>query len=271
MNNRIFLLGGIFISIYITYQVLTTESEVEQQPVTAAHIKEAIDLARPVMSAVDDYFDDSRSLPISNKDVGIPFPNKITSANVKSITVSGRVIVQFKKHLQQGVRFELRPEFTKTSPIKLEWRCAVGNLDKRMFEQVMPSCMYTDSDVMEDLLKGIRSKNLEMITEAIDNGADVNQQAMYGTPLFHAISRGKVEIVEVLLENGADIELVSAGTDRTPLMYALKNGSSEVVRYLVQRGANVNARNKKGKHVLSFAGFDMRDFLIEEGADPENY
>ncbi|MEJ2142454.1 MAG: ankyrin repeat domain-containing protein [Gammaproteobacteria bacterium] len=253
MNNRVFFFIGILVAIFTIYKISTHEPEVEQQAITVEHVREAINLTRNVTDKVDAYFDDFRNLPISNKEAGLPSPNEITSENVKSVTIYGnRVMVKFKKHLPQGARFDLKADFSKTQPIKLEWRCIVENINKAFFEEVYPECMYTDSDVMEDLMQAIHQKDIAKIEVALDNGADINGELNGDTPLLMAIVRGgKVEVIEYLLDNDADIEQgTSYYSERTPLMVALTNSNKEVVTLLVERGADVNATDKNGKTIL---------------------
>lgn len=253
MNNRVFLLIGVFVSIFAIYKISTYESEVEQQEVTAKHIKEAIELAKPVVEKVETYFDDFRNLPISNKEAGLPFPYEIASENIKSITVQGnRISIKFRKHLQKANKFALQADFSKTTPITLEWRCVTGNINPAFFEEVYPECMYTNSDVMTDLMQAVQQKNIEKIAEALDNGANINGELHGDTPLLMAIVRsGNVEIIQYLLDNGADIEQrTSYYSDRTPLMVALTNSNKQVVTLLVESGADVNAVDRDGKSVL---------------------
>lgn len=279
MNNRFYLLIGVFLGVFVIYQLSTYETEVEQQELTVEHVREAIGLTKTVTSKVEEYFDDFRNLPISNKEAGVPFPHEITSENVKSVTIYGsRVMVKFKRHLPKGARFDLQADFSKTQPIKLEWRCIMENIDKAFFEEVYPECMYTDSDVMDDLMRAIHQKNIDKIGEALDNGADINEQLHGDTPLIAAVVRSssRPEIIEYLLDNGADIEQgTSYYSHRTPLMVALTNSNREVVQLLVKKGADVNATDAKGKTVLQHVRHS-RDFyrklLIEAGAeDPNQY
>ncbi|MEM7114872.1 MAG: ankyrin repeat domain-containing protein [Chloroflexota bacterium] len=65
------------------------------------------------------------------------------------------------------------------------------------------------------------------------------------TPLLNAAFDGHVEMVELLVEHGADIEGVDAWGD-TPLNAASWNGHLEVVQRLVELGANPDVTNVNG-------------------------
>jgi len=57
-----------------------------------------------------------------------------------------------------------------------------------------------------------------------------------------ACNHGHVAIAEMLLDNGALIDLLGGLDHDTPLHDAVANSRSEVVRLLVQRGAPLTAR-----------------------------
>jgi len=56
------------------------------------------------------------------------------------------------------------------------------------------------------LWEGVYTNNYEMVENAINYGADINNQNIDGnTPLIHAIDKGDYYMVELLLEMGADV------------------------------------------------------------------
>lgn len=71
-------------------------------------------------------------------------------------------------------------------------------------------------------------------------------------PLFLAVTRGNRDIVTVLLDAGADIEIRNA-TGRTPLYEAYVNADSAMAELLIARGADIRARNQFGTRILDIA------------------
>ena len=59
------------------------------------------------------------------------------------------------------------------------------------------------------------------------------------TALSCAVEIGNLEMVKFLVNNGANINLLT-GEDYSALNYAIKKGNLEIVKFLVSKGANIN-------------------------------
>ena len=72
----------------------------------------------------------------------------------------------------------------------------------------------------------------------------------YGETSLHcAALNGHVEIVRLLLQNGADVKAKSNGGS-TPLHWAAKFGHVDILHLLLENGADLEAQDDKGKRTL---------------------
>ncbi|KAL8900047.1 MAG: hypothetical protein Q9207_005885 [Kuettlingeria erythrocarpa] len=110
----------------------------------------------------------------------------------------------------------------------------------------------------------------------LEHGVDAKTTSSKGSPLSLASRRGKVEVVELLLDHGAEIDGTSDDDNyRTPLWWALHSGHLEVVELLLERKVDVTARTRNGETLLFPAirsersGIQIVTELLERGVDIE--
>lgn len=81
-------------------------------------------------------------------------------------------------------------------------------------------------------------------------------------PTHIAALKGYVEIMEVLLSKGADIES-NDKENRTPMHYAAEGGSKQMVEFLLAKGAKSNSEDKKHKTPKDLANMNGHGDIIE--------
>lgn len=113
--------------------------------------------------------------------------------------------------------------------------------------------------------------DVELARVRLDEGDDVNTgEGDYHGPLLKiAAELGYLEIVDLLLDRGADIEATDDLGQR-PLLSAARYGRTEIVRRLLDRGADINAVDWSGQSALSNSAVedhhDTFHLLLSRGA-----
>jgi ankyrin repeat protein len=92
------------------------------------------------------------------------------------------------------------------------------------------------------------------------------------TPLHVASRRGHVDIAQLLLEHGADVD-ARDNAELTPLLLASREGHAELGRILLEHGADTEARDNDKRTPLFLAveneHVEVTRILLEHGADTE--
>ena len=110
----------------------------------------------------------------------------------------------------------------------------------------------------------------EVVNVLLEKGADVDAAAMSNTALHYASVWGHPPVIRLLLDAGADIE-AKASNGETALWKASYHWGIDAVRLLLEKGANVDVKGWKGKTALHWATFNYNDeivrLLLEAGAN----
>jgi serine/threonine-protein phosphatase 6 regulatory ankyrin repeat subunit B len=128
------------------------------------------------------------------------------------------------------------------------------------------------------LIKATDRGHKEIVEMLIENGADVNYKISDGpTALWSALYGGKKEIAEILIKNGASITSEKA---TSMLFMAVISDRKETVELLLQIGVepNVKKRNESTKGIetplyraIQSEKKEAVEILIKYGADPNDY
>jgi len=107
---------------------------------------------------------------------------------------------------------------------------------------VLSQSFISADDGFNEFAMHIYKKDINGIKELLARGVDVDirEETMGSTPLMVACSlEGTYEIVELLINKGADLDLQGTYDGRSPLMWAAAN-SQNTVELLLAKGAKVN-------------------------------
>jgi ankyrin repeat protein/beta-lactamase regulating signal transducer with metallopeptidase domain len=197
-------------------------------------------------------------------------------------------VAESKKALQWRIRHMLTRPIPKSSKLGV---LGIGALlviasillpmarAEKTVEDNKPVATGNERKSASSLHEAARSGDVEQIENFIARGANVNDrnEGKKMTPLCIAAFEGHTEVVKVLLENGADVEM---GDSRyTPLFYAIwsdihatQANSEETVKALILAGANVNVISHPNDfRPLVYAIWDCQPgtvkTLLDAGAD----
>lgn len=121
------------------------------------------------------------------------------------------------------------------------------------------------------LIETVGSGDMELLNLLLRNGADPNLLGTSETSaLSSAVEKGDKEILSALIKAGADPNLV--GSRRlTPLTRAIKSENREIVRMLIDAGASIHPPDSIPYGPMYFAigsgDVSMVEFLFQQGAD----
>jgi ankyrin repeat protein len=113
------------------------------------------------------------------------------------------------------------------------------------------------------------SCNFEIVQFLIEKGLDVNSVSENGTPLELAVMWKKIDMAKFLLEKGADPNGSCGKFFPPPLVMAASMNNRQVLSLLLQYGADVELTGVDKVSALEVAcefAFDFIDELIEKGA-----
>ncbi|XP_062872108.1 protein TANC2 [Trichomycterus rosablanca] len=111
---------------------------------------------------------------------------------------------------------------------------------------------------------------LDVCELLLEQGAEVSQPNRRGiVPLFSAVRQGHWQIVELLQNHSADVNMVDK-QGRTPLMVASSEGHLATAEFLLEQGASLALTDKEGLTALSWAclkgHLPIVHLLVERGA-----
>jgi ankyrin repeat protein len=123
----------------------------------------------------------------------------------------------------------------------------------------------------QDIHEAARAGDLAAVKKLLQNKPElVNETNKYGmTPLFWAAQDGNMEMAELLMKNGAQVNVASP-IFGTALHRAVFMGHDQMVKYLLDKGAHTTVQNSTGTvlHTAAITGrLEAARLLIENGAD----
>ncbi len=179
-----------------------------------------------------------------------------------------------KQRLEQAALEKKRQE--QQAALEKERRDQAALEKQRLEQAVLEKEWQEQQAVLEKAgaysLYDAASKNAhEAVEVLLEQGADINAQDKHGwTPLHHAAWNNAAATAEVLLKQGADIHATNKN-GWTPLHWGALNNAADTAEVLLKNGADVNAKNNDGDtplhHAARNSNYITAEVLLKNGAD----
>lgn len=134
---------------------------------------------------------------------------------------------------------------------------------------VNPRQFPEELSLEEELISAMIDQNIYQAKKLLLYDLNINYRNLYGqTLLILSVNLDLIEIVVLLLDNGADVNLFD-NDGETALTRASFFGKRTIVEILVSHGADVNHRTNYGSSALTLSGFnndiDLIKILLSKG------
>ncbi|KAI0287825.1 hypothetical protein BC826DRAFT_736996 [Russula brevipes] len=161
-------------------------------------------------------------------------------------------------------------------PVYYAALCGFHDVVEHLIAKYPQHVNATGGYFMTPIVAALEGRHFQVAQLLHRNGSSVDPRGdTQWSPLISAAYFADLEMVEVLLNYGADIEAQSA-SGRTALHWVVvspRSSAPEVVRLLLKRGADINVRNTGGETPLHSAAsrygrvnIDIVRVLLEHGA-----
>ncbi|KAI8795419.1 protein fem-1 B [Biomphalaria glabrata] len=156
------------------------------------------------------------------------------------------------------------------------------NMDKPVVKEILDHQTECDGQKTTPLVIAAKLGETKVVQVLLTNfDVDIEQRSTVrfdgyviqeATALWCASGAGHLDIVELLIKHGANVNNATA-TNSTPLRAACFDGRLDIVKYLVEHGADLTIPNKYDNTCLMISCYKGHTkvvrHLLEKGADPD--
>jgi serine/threonine-protein phosphatase 6 regulatory ankyrin repeat subunit B len=188
-----------------------------------------------------------------------------------SKAVSEKDIDRITELLDEGINVDVQPEDTPVTVLIIA--CSYPG-----YEDMVSLLISKEADVNfrgkggKTPLMWAAGNSYKSTKLLLENGADIKAKADDGMTAFIQATLGvqskriTTDVMDLLLDNGADVNAALTGKDVsgwTALLFATVNGDEELVEYLLRQGAFVNYTSDEGQSALALARQEKYESLIQ--------
>ena len=131
------------------------------------------------------------------------------------------------------------------------------------------------SDIYKNIQSAVINNEISRVNSLLTkNDIDLNDESLFiDLPLFVAVDKGYGEMIDLLIDKGANINKQVINSYSNVLELAILN-SPDMLDKLIDKGYKINTKNSRGDNALVFAlkfnnNLDIIKTLIEHGIDKQ--
>lgn len=124
---------------------------------------------------------------------------------------------------------------------------------------------YLNNSFAEEIHTAAKSGKVKQVESLLNNQPDLlNAKNSKGlTPLHSAISKGRLNVVKLLIKKGADPELKTKN-GLTPIFQALDLGRNKIAQELIESGVNIKTKGYRNRTLLHMAARSGSTPIIQQ-------
>ena len=142
-------------------------------------------------------------------------------------------------------------------------------------EKAVDSLKAITDELYKDIWLSAQRGEIKKLRLLRDQGYNLDIKCINwgSTPLMYATKGGHLDCVMLLIKHGVDVRAKNR-TDREVLHFAIENNRPDLINFLIEKGANINAIEKTYGYTPLFRAVSLRkegpiiNLLLQLGADP---
>lgn len=138
----------------------------------------------------------------------------------------------------------------------------MAEMQRKLLRAFMGAIENNDSTSVENHLKDGIEKDVPITDTVRDSLVGNMFHAVYTRPLIEAVKSGSEDVVDLLLEKKANVNLTD-DWHNTPLHYAVAAKNIRLVTKLLDKGADMNMQNKSNETAVYWAKYLQQDDILQ--------